>query len=247
MFSKASILSPSKPPHGSRCRPELSHQLHPSSQESPRPASAALQLSSKQLRNKLQPFLHGPHQPLQPHHLLQGKWRWNQKVNNACLNIKWQVSNLLDPSSLVSRHQQLLQCTWLFRQHPWYTPLPCYQPMSKPRQYYFNAAAYWKKVFTVQLPPLGFPPGPLHSNTRPHTCWTVGELCGGRALPPTLPTDSGDLSPSRLRWPCPQNFCTTRSPFHIIPGFTHRGQGSLFFGIRGETYCLNTHFLKQIS
>ena len=140
MFSKASILSPSKPPHGSRCRPELSHQLHPSSQESPRPASAALQLSSKQLSNKLQPFLHGPHQPLQPHHLLQGKWRWNQKVNNACLNIKWQVSNLLDPSSLVSRHQQLLQCTWLFRQHPWYTPLPCYQPMSKPRQYYFNAA-----------------------------------------------------------------------------------------------------------
>ena len=185
--------------------------------------------------------------PLQPHHLLQGKWRWNQKVNNACLNIKWQVSNLLDPSSLVSRHQQLLQCTWLFRQHPWYTPLPCYQPMSKPRQYYFNAAAYWKKVFTVQLPPLGFPPGPLHSNTRPHTCWTVGELCGGRALPPTLPTDSGDLSPSRLRWPCPQNFCTTRSPFHIIPCFTHRGQGSLFFGIRGETYCLNTHFLKPIS
>ena len=128
-----------------------------------------------------------------------------------------------------------------------YTPLPCYQPMSKPRQYYFNAAAYWKKVFTVQLPPLGFPPGPLHPNTRPHTCWTVGELCGGRALPPTLPTDSGDLSPSRLRWPCPQNFCTTRSPFHIIPGFTHRGQGSLFFGIRGETYCLNTHFLKPIS
>ena len=40
MFSKASILSPSKSPHGSRCRPELSHQLHPSSQESPRPASA---------------------------------------------------------------------------------------------------------------------------------------------------------------------------------------------------------------
>jgi len=29
-----------------------------------------LQLSSKQLGDKLQPFSHGPYQPLQPHHLL---------------------------------------------------------------------------------------------------------------------------------------------------------------------------------
>ena len=33
-----------------------------------------LQLSSKQLGDKLQPFSHGPYQPLQPHHLLEGKW-----------------------------------------------------------------------------------------------------------------------------------------------------------------------------
>ena len=145
-------------------------------------------------------------------------------------------------------HGQLLQCTWLSRQHPLYihsfTLLPANVQASS---ILLQCCCLLEKSFHSPAPATrlsSWSPASEHSSSHLLDSW--GALWW-QALPLTLPTDSGDLSPSRLRWPCPQNFCTTRSPFHIIPGFTHRGQGSLFFGIRGETYCLNTHFLKQIS
>ena len=196
--------------------------------------------------------------------------RFNSPASNSATNFSHFCMVLTSPSSLITsckgngdEIRKLTMHVWIssgkyqtcWIRHHWsrdtssFCSVPDYSGSTPGTLLYLATSQCLCLVNTTSmlLPPLGFPPGPLHQNTCPHTCWTVGELCGGRALPPTLPTDSGDLSPSRLRWPCPQNFCTTRSPFHIIPCFTHRGQGSLFFGIRGETYCLNTHFLKPIS
>ena len=98
------------------------------------------------------------------------------------------------------------------------TPLPCYQPMSKPRQYYFNAAAYWKKSFHSPAPATRLPSwSPAFEHSSSHLLDSWGALWW---------TSSSTDSANRLRRPLSISTSMALSPklLHYQKPFSHHSR-----------------------